>query len=330
MRAKYEEIPISELTLDPSNPRIRHKVHESEKNNPVALSIALTPSDTPYRALREAIRQHGGLINPIKVNRLEDHQVVFEGNTRLAIYQDFYKKSEESEDWSTIPCHVYDGLSVEQVDKLRLQDHMIGTREWSAYDKAAYLTELQYRKEPLSGLMEFCGENRTVVLRRIDAYAMMQKEYRNALKDQGLSEEYDFDYRKYTAFEEFQKPSIHSSLYQRGHDSQDFANWVAQDKFPRNEHVRKLPAIMENDQAYDAFLRKDSREAERHLIVDLDKELLKKSIPNLCRALYHATSIATVTDIEVIKKDPIQLNEIKDVVHKLTSFIEVHLGEVVD
>lgn len=132
-------IAINELEFDVGNPRIADLLETySGEVTTEQISLALTPGNQSFVSLREAIRTHGGIINPIKVNKSQETYTVFEGNTRLAIYGEFHESGVQG-DWSRIPCMVYEDLSSIEVDRLRLQDHLIGTREWSPFAKAKYL-----------------------------------------------------------------------------------------------------------------------------------------------------------------------------------------------
>ena len=65
----------------------------------------------------------------------------------------------------------------------------------------------------------------------------------------------DFDNRCFSAFVEIQKQPALNALINNGKSKGDFAKWVADTCFDRNEHVRELPLILPNDDAFNIFLR---------------------------------------------------------------------------
>jgi hypothetical protein len=321
-------LPLDDICFDPTNPRIRHVLEDEENNSTDAFTFALLTYDPSFKELQAAIRQYGGIINPIKINKQDKRLTVFEGNTRLAIYHRFRANNVLPGDWAEIPCAIYEDLSPEEIDRLRLQDHMIGTRAWTPYAKARYLFELNNRNEPLSGLVEFCGGNRAKVHRMIDAFQMMENLYKSVIEnDPELSDE-SWNHEKFTAFEEFQLPKRRQSLEQRGHDDRDFASWVAHGKFHRNEDVRKLPDIMENDQAYTAFIKYDSLEATRYLMTGSDGDLTKFSLAVLCNAIYSIIRHhLSRSHIQNITTDEQQVDTIKTTLIELQAFADTYFDD---
>ena len=145
-KSTYEILPIEKLTLDLHNPRIRQYM-DMYGDNVTAEGIALalsgsgsSDSTTSFSSLKESIRVHRGIIHPIIVNHAtaDDKYIVIEGNTRLQIYKDFYRKTQD-DIWKEIRCIVYENLEKNEVDAIRLQSHLVGPRDWDPYSKAKYL-----------------------------------------------------------------------------------------------------------------------------------------------------------------------------------------------
>ena len=113
---KHETIPVEEIELDHSNPRIR-KFLEMYGDNPTPEQIFLAlgagnddetdRQDGPtFQKLKQSIITNGGIIQPVILNRRADGTLVcIEGNTRVALYKDFLKSGMRGS-WSTIPALV--------------------------------------------------------------------------------------------------------------------------------------------------------------------------------------------------------------------------------
>ena len=162
MESSYQILPIDELTLDLNNPRIRQYI-DMYGDNVTADGIALalsgsgsSESTTSFSSLKESIRVHKGIIHPIIVNHNQDGKyVVIEGNTRLQIYKDFYKKTND-DIWKEIRCIVYENLAKNEIDAIRLQSHLVGPRDWDPYSKAQYLTKLYHEDGlPLNTIIDY-------------------------------------------------------------------------------------------------------------------------------------------------------------------------------
>lgn len=140
MMSTYIEIPVEDIELDKSNPRIARGIaYYGENITSETMALLLGSTSEACASLRESIRENGGIIHPIVVNkRTGNSYVVIEGNTRLQIYKDFIKNGVPG-NWTTIRAIVYDNLDTERIHAIRLQAHLIGPREWDPYSKAMYL-----------------------------------------------------------------------------------------------------------------------------------------------------------------------------------------------
>ena len=236
---RYETIPVEEIELDRSNPRIR-KFLDMYGDNPTSEQIFLAlgagnddesdRQDGPtFQKLKQSIITNGGIIQPIILNRRADGTLVcIEGNTRVALYTDFLK-SGMSGSWSTIPALVHNQIDDAAVHAIRLQVHLVGPRPWDPYSKAKYLHELRHKEHlPFSRIVDFCGGRQTEVSTLIDAYVDMETYYRPIISDDG-----DFDTTRFSGFVELQKPGVKQAVAQAGFNLMDFATWIRDSKlFP--------------------------------------------------------------------------------------------------
>ena len=94
--SNYVELPVEEIELDISNPRIARGVAYYNPITSEIMALLLGSTSEACASLRESIRENKGIIHPIVVNRRVDGTyVVIEGNTRLQIYKDFIDRLDQ-------------------------------------------------------------------------------------------------------------------------------------------------------------------------------------------------------------------------------------------
>ena len=308
----HQLLPVSEVTLDKSNPRIAKwlETYEGQEITPEQIQMALgSPGDdnesqggTKYETLTSSIQTNGGIIQPILLNHLPDgRKICIEGNTRVCLYRWFLDNNVQG-NWTKIPAIVYDNLDQEDIEAIRLQAHLVGPRQWDPYSKAKYLTYLRNKETlPMSRLVDFCGGSKRAVNESIDAYADMETFYRPICEADGA----ELDPRKFSGFVEFQRPGMKAAIVKAGLSVAVFSQWMYDDKFDRLEHVRQLPNILKDKKARQIFETKGSKEALKVLErPELDKALKEASIAQLAQALSQALSTIPWADVLEMKNDP--------------------------
>ena len=288
----YETIPVNEIELDRSNPRIR-KFLEMYGDDPTPAQVFLalgagnddesSGQDGPtFQKLKQSIITNGGIIQPVILNRRADGTLVcIEGNTRVALYKDFLDTG-VSGSWSTIPALVHNEIDDTAVHAIRLQAHLVGPRPWDPYSKAKYLHELRNKEHlPFSTIVDFCGGRQTEVATFIDAYLEMETYYRPIILDDG-----EFDTTRFSGFVELQKAGVKQAVAQAGFSLTDFATWIRDNKLSPLRTVRALPRILRNPKAREVFLKRGAREAEALLErPKVDKNLQDADLGQIARAL---------------------------------------------
>lgn len=263
----YVELPIENIELDKSNPRIARGVaYYGENITSETMALLLGSTSEACASLRESIRENGGIIHPIVVNKRADASyVVIEGNTRLQIYKDFIKHKVPG-DWTKIRAIVYEDLDNDRMHAIRLQAHLIGPREWDPYSKALYLHHLaNIEHMPMATLISFCGGNSKAseIRNMIAAYNDMETYYRPLCDD-----DTQFDHRNFHGFVELQRKNVIDALTMRGFNKTDFSQWIIDERFSILQDVRRLPEILKSKRALDVFLKENSREAKKILAVE--------------------------------------------------------------
>ena len=320
------QVNIDNIVLDAGNPRIKHFLQMYPELTEEGMLLALgagteseghaNPQDT-YERLKNSIRASGGIIQPIILKTVEDDRYLcIEGNTRVAIYRELrmldWNAGGNGDKWSLIPAIISEEMDDLEAHKIRLQVHLVGNRPWDPYSKAKYLHELREdHKMPMSQLVDFCGGSRRDVQQSLDAYRDMETHYRPILTDEA-----DFDPSRFSAFIELQKPGIKDAVFGAGFNESDFSQWVHKRNIAPLNSVRRLPRILENPPARQAFFREGAREAIKKLDApDLDTKLREASISQLARVLQE-------------KINTLPYDEAKDIASKMGSETYLDLSEL--
>lgn len=324
----YMELPVESISLDKSNPRIARGVaYYGEQISGEIMALLLGSTSEACTSLRESIRENGGIIHPIVVNRRTDGTyVVIEGNTRLQIYKDFIK-SKVPGDWSKIRAIVYDDLDSDRIHAIRLQAHLIGPREWDPYSKALYLHYLaEVEHLPMATLISFCGgSSKAAEIRNmIAAYKDMEAFYRPLCDD-----DTQFDHRKFHGFVELQRETVLDALTMHGYNKTDFSQWMIDDRFSILQDVRRLPEILRSKKATEVFLKENSREAKKILTVEEITTDKLKDVPYELLAQELAKRMARIElrEVEHLRDDS-DYSEKLDSLERVYAELEFVLGEV--
>ena len=129
MMNNYIELPVEAIELDKSNPRIARGVaYYGENITSETMALLLGSTSEACASLRESIRENGGIIHPIVVNRhVDGSYVVVEGNTRLQIYKDFMKNGVPGA-WTKIRERIWVQISIHSKRKLTCQINYLVTK----------------------------------------------------------------------------------------------------------------------------------------------------------------------------------------------------------
>lgn len=306
-----DNLSIYEVELDRANPRIRHFLEDYEGDiNDDSIGLALdvaadaagsSGASTTADRLKNSILAHGGIIQPILVNRMPDGRLnCVEGNTRLFIYRQF-DRAGVAGDWSTIPAIVHAGLEHDGVDAIRLQAHLVGPRAWDAYSKAKYQYELHYKHMmPLQRLVDLCGGDARDVQMSINAYADMEAHYRK------LHEPGEFyDIQRYSGFVELQNARVKTAIFHAGFTLDDFAKWIKTKKFTNLQSIRQLPLVLKDGKARAVFLRNGMKAALGSIDQpDIGTHLRTASLSQLARAIREKVDTMQLVEMQRLKDNP--------------------------
>ena len=255
VKSTNQLIPTDQIAFDEQNPRIKVALEKSgdkldERRIRFALQTATEGSSTvsSYRSLKDSIRAARGISIPIVVWLDDDRFVCVDGNTRLAIYRELEDENAPG-DWTLINCLVLNDPEPLDIETIRVTAHLVGAREWPAYEKARYLHHLRNVEfMDYDELIARCGGNKNTITQQIDAYHDMNEFYRDVSSDDA------FKVDRFSGFVELQKSDIKDSIYSAGFDLHDFGRWIREGQIYRLAEVRKLPRVLADDEAKDALV----------------------------------------------------------------------------
>ena len=142
-----QQLNQCELLFYEDNPRVYSVLRENGAS-PTQKDIQdhMTQMDH-VKQLRLSIEQNGGLIDPLIVVKRNRDYVVLEGNSRLAAYRLLAGKDPVK--WQKVRVNILpEDISENDIFTLLGQYHLVGRKDWSAFEQAAYL----YRQKQTSGL----------------------------------------------------------------------------------------------------------------------------------------------------------------------------------
>ena len=252
MKQEYAILNVSEVGFDTDNPRIKMALKKYGDDNITAerISFALRSSDSgtttaSFSQLKDSIHANHGIIQPITVVYKNERCVCIDGNTRLAIYKDF-SKEDIGDDWNKIQVLILHDAKQRDIEAIRMSAHLVGAREWPAYEKARYLHYL-YHKEFLeySEMVALCGGNQREIQRQIDAFNDMNECYPDITTA---------DTDRFSGFVELQKTNIKDSIFEAGYVLQNFGDWIKNGNIRRLANVRQLPRVLQDAEATSVFV----------------------------------------------------------------------------
>jgi hypothetical protein len=239
------EIDPNRLLLDPTNPRVGFSMRQlgaRERNDAACTLLLVSQEDT--EGLKRSIVLSGGVQEPIYVR--SDLKVA-EGNRRLVALRAAQQEFPNDPRFATMPAWLIPAETPESVVQDLLNEiHLGSVRGWAPYEKA-----LQMRALIENGLIEDEVAER---------YRMTSREVRQQLAAVELMDRLyfpitidptDAEHRsKFSYFLEFQKNGRIQEHYNRMTDLPErFARWVRDAHIDTGARVRRLPKILDSDEA---------------------------------------------------------------------------------
>jgi len=270
-------IEVEKISFDTENPRIKMALEKyGEQLNADRIHFALSSATensngtSSFSGLKDSIRASSGIISPINVIARDSDYICIDGNTRLAIYKQFIKEKVPG-NWSKIKSVVLKNATQRDIETIRVSAHLIGSREWPAYEKARYLHYLRNTKfMDYNEMIALLGGRKSDIERQINAYHDMNEYYRDKVDDTA------FHMDRFSGFVELQKPKIKDAIFEAGLELADFGEWIRDGKIYKLADVRRLPKVLCNEEAKAIFLNGGPRSIEK-AIKYLDQQAEKES-----------------------------------------------------
>ncbi len=277
------EADPDEVKLDPSNPRIgfsMKQLAQAEHDDPACTLLLTSQEDT--EGLKRSIILSGGVQEPIYLRH--DYSVA-EGNRRVVAMRAAKEEHPDDPRFKKMPAWLIDKKTPEHVIQDLLNEiHLGSVRGWAPYEKA-----LQMRALVKSGLIEAEVAERyrmtaNEVRAQIEAANLMDKIYFPITHDPA-----DPEHRsKFSYFLEFIKNGrIQVHCEAAPELPRKFAKWVRDGRVNTGMRVRRLPKILDFEEAtrllevdgFDAaeeyLAEQDPREQELYLTLERARERLK-------------------------------------------------------
>ena len=297
MNTTLRHIPTAQVDFDPENPRIKVALEKyGDKLDEQRIRFALrtateeSSSASSYRSLKDSIRAARGISVPIVVWSNQSRFVCVDGNTRLAIYRELAEEQVPG-DWTNINGLVLDNPEQRDIETIRVTAHLVGAREWPAYEKARYLHYLRNVEfMDYDELIARCGGNRATITQQIDAYHDMNEYYRDVNSDDA------FKIDRFSGFVELQKAGIKDAIFTAGFGLENFGEWIRDGQIYRLADVRKLPKVLADDSAKDIFVEGGIRSIEDAIVVAEENRRQKAPSPSPTATPVAEADIATLAE----------------------------------
>jgi hypothetical protein len=245
VRLELIEVSPNEITLDPTNPRIGFSMKQlqvDERSDPASTLLLTSQEDT--EALKRSIILSGGVQEPIY---LRHDRSVAEGNRRVVAMRAAKEENPENLNFQKMPAWLLESSTPEHVIQDLLNEiHLGSVRGWAPYEKA-----LQMRALVKSGLIEAEVAERYRmttgdVRQQIEAANLMDRIYFPITNDPA-----DAEHRsKFSYFLEFIKNGrIQAHCETMPELPRKFAEWVRDGRVNTGMRVRRLPKILDTEEA---------------------------------------------------------------------------------
>jgi hypothetical protein len=240
---EHQLMPLNDLRLDPSNPRIQHAVRQKFKDAVVSQEELqkLILELSGVSELFKSIRDNGGLLEPIYVR--PDGRVI-EGNCRAACYLKLRGSIKGKDNqWEAIPAVLVPNISDRQVAILQGHYHVAGKNKWQAYEKAGHLHTMRtILKMDDKAIAQALGMRERDVTRDLKAYETMTHKLLPQIKTGNGLDKWSF------VQELFKRKDLEEYRNKPG-NVDEFVSLVVSNKIKYGADVRKLSKILKHPTA---------------------------------------------------------------------------------
>lgn len=141
IKAITEQINQADLLFYSENPRV-YSILNKMGEEPTQEKIYKQMCEMDHvKTLKSSILSNGGILDPLLVkDNGDDTFTVLEGNSRLAAIRMICAMGNNIAKWAMVKCKVFpQTITEDEIYALLGQYHIIGRKDWDAYEKASYL-----------------------------------------------------------------------------------------------------------------------------------------------------------------------------------------------
>lgn len=313
------DLPLDEVMLDASNPRIANTVSIAISEQGEELQKRLEDllwDDTDVRDLYRQVLINQGLVERIIVRT--DGRVV-EGNCRTVVYRKLRERHPAEARWRTIPARLLPtDIADRDVAILLGEMHVAGKNTWTPFEKAGHVYRLHNDfalvQDEIAVRLRM---SKSKVNQLIRAFDMMKNQFLPKYPGPASS-------RKFSYFEElFKKPPLRDWILANPSNEKKFIDWIGTGKLDQGAQVRDLPAILEDEQAVAALTIDGFAAAQRMLAEDnpvITSKLFKRMVE-----MTEALKKAQLDDVQRVRKTKNSRARkiVQELTDSLTRFVEL-------
>ncbi|MGH9535399.1 MAG: hypothetical protein ACRD2E_11125 [Terriglobales bacterium] len=324
VRFTYSNVPIEQIELDQSNPRIRYRLAMEQNGKGLEQVIMALPE---VKELRKDIELTGGLRERVVLQQNGNGKYkALEGNCRMVCLQSLHGKSPDEDKWKTVPARILPKDTDEkQIAVLLLDWHVAGKITWQAHEKAGQVYRMLNELHMTMGeVAMYMRTSKSTVGRLESAYRMMADRY-SKIDDEAYRENGE---KKYSYFDEFFRQKELKEEYKRNPQFGDvFCRWVGEGRLFKGEDVRQLAGILRNPEARSKFESAKPPQAAvaeaMKLMEQTEPEIGSDFFKLLAKLKEACTSAAQVKEILRIRGDKVARKRVLDAYEALGDFMKL-------
>lgn len=300
INVEVTKLPIDDLELDPSNPRIQYRlslVKDRENLDEVILALP------EVKELKKDIEGNGGVRERpyVQFNKQTGKYKVIEGNCRTVCLRDLHRKYTTVASWAEMPVRIFPADMPEMLIAIFLSDqHVSGKIPWKAHEQAGQIYRMkQTHKMTFDEIARYLRITKGAVQNLHNAYEFMIERFTRIDDGKYASDgEGKFSYFNIA----LNRKAIREALDKDDNLKNEFCRWVGDNRFPKASDVTKLDQIMQHPEAMDAWQSGSSLEDTLKIIEELDPAT-RKGIFKHCDQVIEACGDVELSTIAKLVND---------------------------
>jgi hypothetical protein len=314
-------LPVDQLTLDPTNPRIQYLIGRQPEPITQARLDELLWAKDQVKALSQAIKQNGGVYDPIIVQKSDGRYLVREGNSRTVATRHLAGQHRGDSRFATVPAMVFDEVLTDDDIAVLLADmHVTGKIRWDAYEQAKHVSTLyNVHGKTYDWLATHLRLSKSKITQDLKAYKWTT-DYLDEHPDAKNLEKFSF----------FQELARKKDLAVRYTDElefqQQFKGWLTEGKLTDSKQVRQLETILANGQAA-KVLGEDGWPAAAGVLIREDPSLGSDLYDSVKRATEKLTKAPAdeIRDLAQNKQKVLMLRNLRRAIDDIATLAEVEV-----